>query len=167
MENPDYDRAKESALRILKESYISNPPVPVHELVEVHGLALIKKSFDDDSFSGIINLEKKHMIINEKDSHYRQRFTIAHELGHWILHQKELYENKDEAILFRKPIGSLETSKIEKEANFFAANLLVPNFMLAEMELEFKNKSEKEKNRILSEIFEVSMEVIGYRLKYL
>jgi len=66
-------------------------------------------------------------------------------------------KNKDTAILLRLPIGSNETDPLEKEANCFAANLLVPKYLLD----KYKDKDVAD----LAKLFNVSKDVIRFRLK--
>lgn len=61
------------------------------------------------------------------------------------------------AVFYRKPLGSDENDFIEKEANCFAGNLLVPK----EKFLEYEHYD----NITLSKIFGVSRDVIGFRRK--
>jgi hypothetical protein len=51
----------------------------------------------------------------------RQRFTVAHELGHFFMHKKPIV---DRARVLRR---SLQWDRKELEANVFAAELLTPN----------------------------------------
>ena len=61
----------------------------------------------------------------------RQRFTIAHELGHALLHEgDELHVDHGFSVNFRSPRSSEGTSVEEVEANTFAATLLIPFTML-------------------------------------
>lgn len=163
MEIPDFKKAETSALKILDENFITSWPIPVEELIEFHGLGLILSDFTDGEISGVIDLNKKYLYINSADSSQRRRFTIAHELGHWVLHQPELVTNKEIAVLYRRPLGTEENDRLEQEANCFAANLLVPEEMLRKAITDSKDKSDK----YLAEIFNVSRSVIGYRRKFL
>lgn len=158
---PEYAKAKLEAEKILRENFITQAPIPVEELVEFEGLGLIRTQFEDGAIAGVINLEKKYLLINANDSLTRQRFTIAHELGHWILHKEFMQLNKDMAVLYRKPLGEAESDAFEREANCFAANLLVPEEMLREA-----IKSGYDEASLASR-FNVSRSVIGYRCKYL
>jgi Zn-dependent peptidase ImmA (M78 family) len=87
----------------------------------------------------------------------RQAFTLAHELGHWLLHNEKLRESPELSILFSKPLGELNKEPIEKEANCFAASLLVPKSFLE----EYKD----EDPLTIAQIFGVSQDVIGFRIK--
>jgi len=64
------------------------------------------------------------IYVNRNESEYRKRFTLAHELGHYILHR----EIPNNSLAFRDQIFFRDenTSPQEKEANKFAANLLMP-----------------------------------------
>ncbi len=53
----------------------------------------------------------------------RKRFAIAHELGHWTLHEKESQIN---ACTEQNMVAKYKASPLEVEANYFAAELLMP-----------------------------------------
>ena len=81
----------------------------------------------------------------------RKRFAIAHELGHWILHV-------DDCQLFpctTNHLNDYKNSKIEIEANYFAASLLMPfNFFSEDMQ----NKEYSfDTIKVLSEIYSTSL----------
>jgi Zn-dependent peptidase ImmA (M78 family) len=112
-----------------------------------------------EQVAGFLDFDEKAIYVNSADHYNRQTFTIAHELGHYLMH-KELFE-RDSArykVLLRRPIGE-ETDPIEKEANAFAANLLVPMNLL---NLYKKYATQED----LAQLFAVSRDVIGYRLKF-
>lgn len=76
----------------------------------------------------IRRIDWKFQIFIEQSHHKnRQRFTLAHELGHFFLHMQEegardvFVDNKD-CLLFRDG----KYSRQEKEANNFAAEYLMP-----------------------------------------
>ena len=60
----------------------------------------------------------------------RQRFTVAHECGHLILHKaqitKEVHVDKDFPMLMRDSVSAAGVNEMEIEANVFAAELLMP-----------------------------------------
>lgn len=159
-DQPNYTKAEEAARSTLQDNFIFQAPIPVEELVEYEGLGLIRTRFDDGEIAGVINLETKYLLVSSTDSETRQRFTIAHELGHWMLHKEQMKENKNLAVLYRKPLGREEDS-LEQEANCFAANLLVPEDMLKEA--LHRNLDEVS----LASHFKVSRAVIGFRRKFL
>jgi len=153
---PNFTRAKELAREVLDANFITAPPIQIHELAENYGLRVFVAEFDDSDIAGTINLEEACIVVNSYDSIERQAFTIAHELGHWLLHKENPGLNEGVTIFLRKPLGG-ETDWWEKEANWFAANLLVPKEMLD----RYEGRDERE----VAKIFGVSPSVIGYRRK--
>ncbi len=72
--------------------------------------------------------EKFEIFIPSFSSKYRNRFTIAHELGHYILHSR-LGERKITVYRFATPN---ENTQVEREANWFAVGFLMPRKFLDE-----------------------------------
>lgn len=79
------------------------------------------------SINGYYNqcYRQKFIHINEELEPYQQRFTCAHELGHAVLHPKANTPFLRESTLFC-------VSRLEREANCFAAELLCPDEVLRE-----------------------------------
>jgi Zn-dependent peptidase ImmA (M78 family) len=98
----------------------------------------------------------------------RQRFTIAHELGHWRLHgKKEVIVDHLVRIDFRDDRASAATHHEEIQANAFAAELLMPSeFILLELKKRGLSEAEGvgEVVEDLAERFEVSQQAMEYRL---
>jgi Zn-dependent peptidase ImmA (M78 family) len=69
--------------------------------------------------------KKPKVIVTNNSSHVRQRFTLAHELGHIIIpwHYGTIVENLDAAT---QPAFNSRYYEQEKEANRFASELLMP-----------------------------------------
>jgi len=67
----------------------------------------------------------------------RLRFSLAHELGHWFLHQKEYeaisYKSEQDFIKEQLSIKPDMRKRFEIQANEFAAQLLVPSDLLMAM----------------------------------
>lgn len=78
-------------------------------------------------YSGCYLYLKRHrcIFINEDLSDSDMRLVMAHELGHAILH-------KSEDCYFIRNKTFLSTARIEREANTFAAELLVPDSLIYE-----------------------------------
>src|SRR6185312_712682 len=79
-------------------------------------------------FSGLLIRKDGHALIgiNSSEASVRQRFTIAHELGHFVLHPQ-----KDAFVDFRKERGAGEVRPPrERHADMFAAALLMPRKLL-------------------------------------
>ena len=153
----DYRRAENAAKKVLEENSIFDAPVPVEEIASNYGLKLYRADFPDPSISGYIDLKSLDIVVNRADGSGRQAFTVAHELGHFVLHRTKLMENPDIGVVHRRPIGG-EKDPIEQEANCFANNLLVPDFLLDKYYAY-------QPTPLVAKMFGVSEEVIRYRLK--
>ncbi|WP_428989851.1 ImmA/IrrE family metallo-endopeptidase [Methylocapsa aurea] len=157
---PDYRKAKSAALELLAQNAILRPPVNPMKLARGMGLEVVFVEFDreDQNISGFYDAEDNTIFVNGDESPLRQTFTVAHELGHKILHE-EWAKSGDYRILMRNQSEESANDPKEKEANSFAANLLVPRFMLDEF---WPQLGEKE----LSRLFAVSVPVIKIRLSF-
>ncbi|HLU84827.1 MAG TPA: ImmA/IrrE family metallo-endopeptidase, partial [Vicingaceae bacterium] len=107
---------------------------------------------------------------NKSENEVRQRFTIAHEIGHYFLHRLEheiFYDKKDASKLYRNHNSSTGEDQMEREANAFAAALLMPkNRLKLEIEkMQFDLGSDKD--QILEKLaatFKVSNQAMMYRI---
>jgi hypothetical protein len=117
------------------------------------GLANIsgKLSRDPNSPSGF------RITVNGSHPRRRQRFTIAHEIGHFVLHRDLIEVGLVDDELYRSDLSN----DLERQANYFAAQLLLP----AEWVRQFY-KGEKSLSK-LAEIFDVSENALRIRLKEL
>lgn len=128
---------------LLDEGGVAKAPVPVDRLAKLKGCRVIK--YDIKNISGVLFRSSDGVVIgvNSKHPPQRQRFTVAHELGHFLLHEGEaVHYDKDYMVSLRSGLSSEGTDIEEIEANFFAASLLMPDRFLrndpraAEMDVE-------------------------------
>ncbi len=103
-------------------------PVPV-ELIAEDLLGLAVEVRDDLTVSGMLLPAERRILVRSDEPAQRRRFTIAHELGHWIC---QCLEGEMRPIYCRAAeIGvDPEAKALEREANIFAANLLMPESAL-------------------------------------
>ncbi len=106
--------------------------------------------------------------VNPTDSPNRQRFTIAHELGHLILHvESDLHIDERFPIGLRSGISAMAVDDNEIEANQFAAELLMPAEMITrDVELLVRLDVDKAISR-LAKKYQVSTEAMSIRLSTL
>ena len=147
---------------LLYEKNILQPPIPIVDILEDEGYKIQKRSLskfqNGKAVSGVLLLDQKMIIINKDESEGRQRFTLAYELGHIILHFCGLKGNPELGIVVARPFSCDGLDPTEKEAHCFAVNILVPGKWL-------KYWYERTQDQIqLSKIFAVSPSVIGSRL---
>ena len=154
--------------QILSELNISTPKkIDVFKIAEHLGVD-VKSATLDSSISGlfVIKEQKPYIRYNEKEAPQRQKFTIAHELGHFVLHKDTpLFINKNEKILYRNSESTTGELLKEKEANSFAASLLMPQLFIEE-EIK-KLPGGVDPIFYLSDIFKVSTQAMNYRLNNL
>lgn len=115
--------------KFAKDHGINELPIDLEKLVEKLGILLEKKSLDDE-VSGELYRDQEEgnwvIVVNSNQTEARKRFTIAHELGHYVLHRNESDVFEDE-IFFR----SGEKDLSEYQADNFAAELLMPKELFA------------------------------------
>jgi len=122
---------------------------------EVFNIDVLHEDMDD--ISGYIEKRNDNWVISVNAYHNskRQRFTLAHELAHYVLHKQKVVAVKhDDTILFRTDIYD----PIEKEANQFASELLVPAKRLKEYLDDGKRDVAYLANR-----FQVSLQALRYK----
>lgn len=160
-----------SYIEVLAERYnLSRYPVNLSAWLRVVG-ADIKPDEFDDKLSGfayqkngvkIIGVNKKHPLV-------RQRFTTAHELGHIFLHKNDAVSYDTASILLRMQHSSASTDPKEIEANFFAAELLMPEENIRADIDQYKgiDLEDKQTIRKLAAKYKVSSQAMTIRLSSL
>jgi Zn-dependent peptidase ImmA (M78 family) len=112
---------------------VAAPPVPVERLIQLRGARLAVRSLED-SVSGFVYRDEGQPVIGINTVHplARQRFTMAHELGHLILHNAlgVHIDERDFFLKFRDSAAAASDDREEREANLFAAELLMPREFL-------------------------------------
>lgn len=110
--------------------------------------------------SGQLSFDGSRYVIsiNQNDSLTRQRFTLAHELGHYMLGHGERFDNSE--TLYR---GGAKYTFAEIEANSFAAELLMPEPVVRYLLFDENLQTIAQ----LSDVFLVSEQAMRYRLKNL
>jgi len=161
---PDYLKARELADTVIKDNYVISRPVNMEEIAQNYGLRIIELDFGErkslKNVSGYIDPKKKRIFIDKHDDPARKAFTIAHELGHWLLHNDKLEAEPGKyAILYRRPLRISNQDPVEAEANYFAACLLVPHESLTDIRRKTQRVDE------LARAFGVSTEMMSYRIK--
>ncbi len=114
---------------IRKKFNANELPINLDALAEKAGIQIKYGEFEDKT-SGFAyqKATTKYIGVNASEPDVRQRFTIAHELGHIFMHRQDplSYDPIVELIHFRDGLSSTGESKKEREANAFAAELLMP-----------------------------------------
>lgn len=116
---------------ILAAAKIDEPPVPVERIVRSIGVAVRRGALGEVSGLLVRVGSSATIGVNVAHAKVRQRFTIAHEYGHFVLHDgMASHFDNDFRINFRSVESSQATNVEEIEANYFAACLLMPKSFL-------------------------------------
>ena len=163
---------EKKAFELLEKTNSVSLPIPIKEVIKKIGIKLSPYDLGND-VSGVLVIDNETCKIgyNSTESHVRQRFTLAHELGHFILHKNK---NQDVFVdnvtyMFRKSNTRSVDYKIEMEANQFAAAILMPEIMI-ERELNKLNNGNLSDHDLIVELankFKVSQIAMTYRLNNL
>jgi len=166
-------RAELQAYELLAECGITEAPVDLYLLAN-HLRATIQPEPIENDVSGMVFKHKGRYIIGINSTHpeTRRRFTIAHEMGHIVLHQlDQVHVDKQFPVKLRDDISSQAIDPHEIEANAFAAALLMPEALLkrdlaamlaeSEEEMDCENDADIEE---LAQRYQVSVQAMSFRL---
>lgn len=156
--------------RLLREQGIDDsPPIDVERLANSLGIHVVERadlSIQGTEVSGLLLRANGRSICVVNSDHHRnrQRFTIAHEIGHWHLHPVK-GEYVDFAVHRRDPQSSEGTNREEIEANAFAAELLMPEALVRrELPYPLNVAEDEETIRRVARRFRVSPQAMTHRL---
>jgi Zn-dependent peptidase ImmA (M78 family) len=159
-----------AALQILSSAGVKRPPVPVDRIVRDRGISLVFQPFEGN-ISGMSYRGGSRKVIGVNSSHpaVRQRFTVAHELGHLELHPgKPMILDHVIRVDFRDQRAATATDRQEIEANQFAAELLMPrDWVFGEVVRRTTAGVEPEDDALVAALanrFRVSQQAMQFRL---
>jgi len=139
--------AVKEAEKILNKLEINSYPVKIEDVAKSLGINVTKMKFSKDEISGAIKMKGKDgqpvIVVNEDHCEHRQRFTVAHEIGHFMLHNISSMHVDSSDVYFRDAKATSSTSNIKEiQANQFAAELLMPRSeMINDLSGEYKIKN--------------------------
>jgi len=125
-------RAWREAEKVLREHNVKRPPVNVEVLAEKYA-RIVKRPLDTE-ISGVLVPSADGtfvILVNAQHPVVRQRFTVAHELGHLLLHGYTT-PHADRSFKFRDSRATEGGAIEEIQANQFAAELLMPRELILE-----------------------------------
>jgi Zn-dependent peptidase ImmA (M78 family) len=135
-------------------------PINVITIANALGLTVLENSGWPDDIAGQIakdNLTQKYVItINAKQPVTRKRFTVAHEIAHYVLHQDRIGDGIVDDVLFRSRLGG----RLEVEANDLAADILMPWALINKAMDDYGANSIE----ALASLFNVSKSAMSIRL---
>ncbi len=169
---------RDLAERLLKKHCPKGVPVDPAKIAKDLGIELRLEKVDD-GLSGFLLRDQKNdrVVIGANLRHHpnRRKFTIAHELGHYLLHEAatvHLDERKPGYVVQRRD-GKSSTGEdvFEREANLFAAELLMPAKAIAkdlrDQAFDVLEDDDEAFMKSLAEKYGVSFQALTIRLGYL
>jgi Zn-dependent peptidase ImmA (M78 family) len=149
-------------------------PVPLEEVARKLGARVSYQPFEDQ-LSGMLYREGSDVLIgiNSAHSHARQRFTLAHEIGHLLLHKgravivDKAMQQKLARVNQRDGTSSKGTDLEEIQANKLGAALLMPRQLLIKEAQRRISKPGVSIDFIVEELatlFQASSTAMEYRL---
>jgi Zn-dependent peptidase ImmA (M78 family) len=157
---PNYKKAEALALDLIDKYNIHEPIVDIFMICEKEGLQVeyfqSEKNSKEYEIEGAFFRKENKILINSTRPPKRMVFTLAHELGHAVMHT-----DVDKDILLRDGKSS-SADYLEKEANKFAACLLMPEHMIKQ-QMEKWGISSTHPD-ILANLFGVSLQSMNCRL---
>ncbi|RKT34762.1 uncharacterized protein DUF955 [Roseovarius halotolerans] len=153
-----------TAARLLESLSINEPEgIDLEAIAWLSGAKVKYRELDgcDACIAGRADVGRAIISIDNRSLPRRQRFSLAHEIGHWEWHRgHQLLCSKDD---IRGSGIKLKGLSREAAANRFAAELLMPGFMLKNAMRDF-NRLDMKTVRELAARFDVSLTAMAYRL---
>jgi Zn-dependent peptidase ImmA (M78 family) len=158
-----WDRLSE-AERAIVEKYLNEVPVRVGALAEELGIRVLKSPLDP-RVSGLIQPSDEapsgfEIKLNKYESPERQRFTLAHEIAHYLLHRAHIGHGVVDNTLYRSNLTSIK----EVEANRLAADLIMPKAQVVQEVDRAGQPLDEQLVEELSGVFRVSKPAMRVRL---
>lgn len=167
----EFNEIRKRVEALLKKHDVTAAPVPVEKIAKSLG-ARVRHSPLDEELSGMIYIKGDTPIIGVNSRHHpnRQKFTIAHEIAHLELHRdsitNQVHVDRKFPVLMRNADSATGTERMEIEANRFAAELLMPSFLLDEMLRKKGFDIDDEKPlESLARKFRVSKQALEFRVR--
>lgn len=150
---------------LLAHGKVKEPPVPVSKLAALAGATIRSGPLPMD-LSGFLIRRGESVIlgVNGLHSRQRQRFTVAHEIGHLLLHPQNDHLDRGMSFYFRDERSSRAEVRAEIEANQLAADLLMPKWMIDSHTKTAVDLMDDHALAALASTFDVSVQALTYRL---
>lgn len=153
------EKLEELTSEILAQNDLYKIPADILVIAQNNNINVYKVSLDEKILGAIRYIKEEdrfQILLNKKEDLIKQRYTLAHELGHFFLHQDILKSEEIHIdIMYRI------TDENEKEVEYFAGALLMNKLLLEKTYETIKDIKE------LAKLFEVSESDMTLRLSVL
>jgi Zn-dependent peptidase ImmA (M78 family) len=163
------------ARQLLKEHRINGPRVDVYALADRLGVTIREQGGESD-ISGALFRQGGQTVIGINSAHppRRKRFTVAHELGHLVLHDDLVQVDRHYMVMeglsrlrpaaLRDKLSGEARDPREIEANRFAAALLMPSDFVERSLRRYTLPLDESTIRKMADEFDVSLQAMNFRL---
>lgn len=170
MELADFVTPIKLAQGILKQLPGLKPPVPIEEIALALDITEIRELETKGFEGGLLAFSDKAsgvILVNQRSSRQRRRFTIGHELGHFLnpWHEPQSsggFQCSSRDFLASDVRTSNKAIRMEAEANQFSASLLMPASLL-KMDIRAVNELGIAQIWELANTYDVSKEALARR----
>ena len=168
LDNDKIVQFRKTAVQVLKEAKCLLAPVDIEKVAAYLGARVLYGPYEGDALAGMLIRQPNAITIAVNSSHHknRQRFTIAHECSHLLLHKDSNYFiDKGFSIFRRDALSATASDQKEIEANQLAAELLMPAVLLMrevrQIDLDLEDD---EQIKQLAKKYAVSAQAMAYRI---
>lgn len=154
-------RIEPAHLTILRDAS-NHVPVKVGEIAKALGLDVVLATLPMN-ISGLIQPrgDGGYIIkVNRFESKERQRFTIAHEIAHFLIHKDQIKTGVVDSVLYRSKLSS----RTEAEANRLAADIVMPSDVVYQEITRLGKNLEEDDIADLAAKFAVSKQAMAIRV---
>lgn len=153
------------ASSVLDRAGVTEPPVPINEIAALLGATVVTVAAESGLSGFLLRRPEGPLVgINTNEGPARRVFTLAHELGHLLLHAEVQHVDKTATVFNRGPASSQGLDEREIEANYFAAELLMPRKFISQDLTWHIDIGRADELRALAKRYEVSSQAMVIRL---
>lgn len=151
--SPEWNRLAPD-IRAQIEAFQDAPPVRLPDLARALGVQVNAATLGPGISGEIRPNDAGGFVIrvNRHNPPKRQRFTVAHELAHFLLHKDEIGNGIEDDVLYRSSLSD----RREQQANRLAADILMPSGLVAEAYEAAEEKGVGDAVLYLADLFGVS-----------
>jgi Zn-dependent peptidase ImmA (M78 family) len=156
--------ARDKATDLLRLYNINSAPISLDLVCEKLGFKIIPYDFPE-SISALFIIEEgiKAIGVNKNHSPARKRFSIAHELGHFVSGHED-FNHEEVSHIDREKKYLNRFHRMEEEADEFAAEVLMPEFLLKNDYRELSGNIEKLAKKYLVSQQAMTIQLLNLKL---
>jgi predicted transcriptional regulator len=162
--------ARAAAEKLVASLGIQAAPVDVEQVASALRLRVVHEDLGEDVSGLLVSRGRSAGIaVKRGDAPVRRRFTIAHEIGHFVLghhiqRNEMVHADQHHQVIYRSQSASQGLDPLEVQANQFAASLLMPAKIIREEVASLRKPLQEADVKALAQRFRVSEQAMTIRL---